>query len=139
MKPRCIFIQENAACSAGLSISLRSLTVVLTTSTQNEKPNPHGFGTPSPLNKSKIKRIRTMNEAAVRLHSGERGLFSWVVNQPAFSHGGSHHLPPCKTKPNPHGLGFVLHGGRWIRTTEGGASRFTVCPLWPLGNSPWSW
>ncbi|MBP3539884.1 MAG: hypothetical protein J6J62_08575, partial [Oscillospiraceae bacterium] len=22
-------------------------------------------------------------------------------------------------------------GGRWIRTTEGIASRFTVCPLWP--------
>ena len=30
----------------------------------------------------------------------------------------------------------VLGGGRWIRTTEGIASRFTVCPLWPLGNSP---
>ena len=32
-------------------------------------------------------------------------------------------------------------GGRWwIRTTEGVASRFTVCPLWPLGKSPiWSW
>ena len=25
-------------------------------------------------------------------------------------------------------------GGRWIRTIEGGANRFTVCPLWPLGN-----
>ena len=39
----------------------------------------------------------------------------------------------------------VFGGGRWIRTTEGIASRFTVCPLWPLGNSPificadWSW
>ena len=37
-------------------------------------------------------------------------------------------------------------GGGWIRTTVGIASRFTVCPLWPLGNSPicnfvrrWSW
>ena len=30
----------------------------------------------------------------------------------------------------------IPNGGRWIRTTEGGASRFTVCPLWPLGNSP---
>ena len=34
-------------------------------------------------------------------------------------------------------------GGWWIRTTEGSASRFTVCPLWPLGKSPivynWSW
>ena len=29
-----------------------------------------------------------------------------------------------------------LGGGRWIRTIEGIASRFTVCPLWPLGNSP---
>ena len=27
-------------------------------------------------------------------------------------------------------------GGRWIRTTEVIDSRFTVCPLWPLGNSP---
>ena len=25
-------------------------------------------------------------------------------------------------------------GGGWIRTTEGSANRFTVCPLWPLGN-----
>ena len=43
----------------------------------------------------------------------------------------------------------MVGGGRWIRTTEGIASRFTVCPLWPLGNSPifccsrlhrrWSW
>ena len=40
---------------------------------------------------------------------------------------------------------LFLSGGRWIRTIEGIASRFTVCPLWPLGNSPifsllrWSW
>ena len=28
-------------------------------------------------------------------------------------------------------------GGReWIRTTEVDDNRFTVCPLWPLGNSP---
>ena len=30
-------------------------------------------------------------------------------------------------------------GGRWIRTIEVTDNRFTVCPLWPLGNSPWSW
>src|SRR5574344_666919 len=31
----------------------------------------------------------------------------------------------------------TLLGGRWwMRTTEGVASRFTVCPLWPLGKSP---
>ena len=33
-------------------------------------------------------------------------------------------------------MDFLLGGGRWIRTIEGIASRFTVCPLWPLGNSP---
>ena len=28
-------------------------------------------------------------------------------------------------------------GGRgWIRTIEARSNRFTVCPLWPLGNSP---
>ena len=31
---------------------------------------------------------------------------------------------------------FDFGGGWWIRTTEGIASRFTVCPLWPLGKSP---
>ena len=30
-------------------------------------------------------------------------------------------------------------GERWIRTIESVANRFTVCPLWPLGNLPWSW
>ena len=32
--------------------------------------------------------------------------------------------------------GFVSGGGEWIRTTEVVDNRFTVCPLWPLGNSP---
>ena len=44
--------------------------------------------------------------------------------------------PPVK---RPSG---IFGGGWWIRTTEGVASRFTVCPLWPLGKSPictWSW
>ncbi len=27
-------------------------------------------------------------------------------------------------------------GRGWIRTTEGIASRFTVCPIWPLWNTP---
>ena len=31
---------------------------------------------------------------------------------------------------------FYFGGGRWIRTTEVSDNRFTVCPLWPLGNSP---
>ena len=29
-----------------------------------------------------------------------------------------------------------FNGRRWIRTTEASCSRFTVCPLWPLGNPP---
>ena len=29
-----------------------------------------------------------------------------------------------------------INGRRWIRTTEANCSRFTVCPLWPLGNPP---
>ena len=28
----------------------------------------------------------------------------------------------------------LTNGWRWIRTTEAICSRFTVCPLWPLGN-----
>ena len=32
--------------------------------------------------------------------------------------------------------GFCFGGRRWIRTTEAESNRFTVCPLWPLGNSP---
>ena len=28
------------------------------------------------------------------------------------------------------------NGQRWIRTIEASCSRFTVCPLWPLGNLP---
>ena len=38
--------------------------------------------------------------------------------------------------------GLVLDGGpSGIRTTEVVDNRFTVCPLWPLGNTPplWSW
>ena len=56
------------------------------------------------------------------------------------------HLPGKeKYRPSRRTIG-IFGGGRWIRTIEGIASRFTVCPLWPLGNSPicifvrrWSW
>ena len=56
------------------------------------------------------------------------------------------HLPRKeKYRPSRRTIG-IFGGGRWIRTIEGIASRFTVCPLWPLGNSPicnfvrrWSW
>ena len=46
------------------------------------------------------------------------------------------HLPRKeKYRPSRRTIG-IFGGGRWIRTIEGIASRFTVCPLWPLGNSP---
>ena len=35
-----------------------------------------------------------------------------------------------------HPYRTILNGQRWIRTTEAICSRFTVCPLWPLGNLP---
>ena len=31
---------------------------------------------------------------------------------------------------------FCFGGSGWIRTTEVSDNRFTVCPLWPLGNAP---
>ena len=48
---------------------------------------------------------------------------------------------PTKQKRHPASRCLSLFGGReWIRTTEARCNRFTVCPLWPLGNSPiWSW
>ena len=41
-----------------------------------------------------------------------------------------------KNKACRNSTGFVFGGRRWIRTTEVVDNRFTVCPLWPLGNSP---
>ena len=56
------------------------------------------------------------------------------------------HLPGKEKYRPPKRVIGIFGGGRWIRTIEGIASRFTVCPLWPLGNSPicnfvrrWSW
>ena len=43
----------------------------------------------------------------------------------------------CKTEtPVPGSDTGVLGGRGWIRTTEAESSRFTVCPHWPLGNTP---
>ena len=46
------------------------------------------------------------------------------------------HLPRKEKYQSPKRVIGIFGGGRWIRTIEGIASRFTVCPLWPLGNSP---
>ena len=45
--------------------------------------------------------------------------------------------PEYAKKDPDHFHGPGLTGGRgWIRTTEALSSRFTVCPHWPLGNTP---
>ena len=47
-----------------------------------------------------------------------------------------------RIKKPPQAIGSLRRrgGGGWIRTIEGKASRFTVCPLWPLGySSVFSW
>ena len=49
-------------------------------------------------------------------------------------------IPFCKADktetPVPGSDTGVLGGRGWIRTTEAESSRFTVCPHWPLGNTP---
>ncbi len=50
--------------------------------------------------------------------------------------GGSLYTALVKTKRHRLGCLFCFGGRGWIRTTEAESSRFTVCPLWPLGNSP---
>ena len=42
---------------------------------------------------------------------------------------------PRQDKRHPFGC-LLLGGSGWIRTTEVSDNRFTVCPLWPLGNAP---
>ena len=44
-------------------------------------------------------------------------------------------MPKRKKRPIRKDWSFSGGGGR-IRTIEAKRSRFTVCPLWPLGNSP---
>ena len=43
---------------------------------------------------------------------------------------------PCKTKIQRNYYAGFFGGRGWIRTTEAESSRFTVCPHWPLGNTP---
>ena len=46
----------------------------------------------------------------------------------------------CKQKTASVSLRWRSFYGRgWIRTTEAESSRFTVCPHWPLGNTPISY
>ena len=42
--------------------------------------------------------------------------------------------PHSRNKKSTQTDAFFIGGGRWIRTIEVRDNRFTVCPLWPLGN-----
>ena len=64
-----------------------------------------------------------LNAAGIRTHR--------LLTQSALSSTYSHQNEKTDLKGR-----FRFGGSRWIRTTEGIASRFTVCPLWPLGNTP---
>ena len=56
-------------------------------------------------------------------NAGDRNRTGTVLPQQDFKSCAS----ACSATP-------ALNGWRWIRTTEAICSRFTVCPLWPLGN-----
>ena len=74
-----------------------------------------------------ITRICKVNNGAVAICNGaNRGLRTWYL-----IHSLSH-----KKRKHRNFDAFFFGGKRWIRTTEGGANRFTVCSLWPLGNLP---
>ena len=62
----------------------------------------------------------------------------YVIIQGEFRKEQSKPAVPTNGAKNPRTvtvLGLIGGGGR-IRTIEAKRSRFTVCPLWPLGNSP---
>ncbi len=66
-----------------------------------------------------------------------RGGWAASMNHPLWF---SSHTPTSYQNKKPPFRVVICFGGRlWIRTTEVSDNRFTVCPLWPLGKSPWSW
>ena len=110
-----------------------------------------------------FSRIRAEDSTIREMGMKKAGLFSksgcnWRVT-PGSNPSSNRKLAKCIYKnetqffreKSPQTLGITIKndsrsfwiwnhgGGRWIRTTEVSDNRFTVCPLWPLGNSPWSW
>ena len=81
---------------------------------------------------------------------GKRGILSNRIEQTFYIGAAEKRKSGVLGKKN--GIPWRGHrfsgGGGWIRTTEAKRNRFTVCPLWPLGNSSkyalflkevWSW
>ena len=82
---------------------------------------------PTP-NAKRISRFRTIRRDSLLVHSTRHPF------------GGST-IPQNINIPDTQRVSGIFGGQGWIRTTEVGDDRFTVCSLWPLGNLSvyWSW
>ncbi len=94
----------------------------------------HFFGCSEQQRKNRCARDTPVFKAYRGFEAGSTNFFAFMQKSSI------HQVPPNK-KRHPASRCLSLFGGReWIRTTEARCNRFTVCPLWPLGNSPiWSW
>ena len=74
----------------------------------------------------------------ITLCSALRKIPPLAVCGPAFAYGALclTRLRRHKKKTKHKAWSSFYGGGSWIRTSEVSDNRFTVCPLWPLGNSP---
>ena len=83
------------------------------------------------------KSARNLQQEAGFAFSAEKATavatVHWTVAKSRLSNPTSPKIK--KFRPSRRMFG-IFGGGRWIRTTEVTDNRFTVCPLWPLGNSP---
>ena len=70
-----------------------------------------------PIKQKRLQSLEVLFHAADRNRTGTRFNSNRILSPARLP------VPPLR-----------LSGGRRIRTFEGGANRFTVCPLWPLGN-----
>ena len=94
------------------------------------KPSPRGEGSHDPTIPAgrRHKKYRP-SRRTIGILVGEDGFPLTGINFDSI-------FPAKKNTNHPKRVIGIFGGGRWIRTIEGIASRFTVCPLWPLGNSP---
>ena len=127
----------------------KMLRLFLTSREQKKKiKNAQAFSN-QPWAKKKIKNAQSRNRTS------DTRIFSPLLYQ--LSYLGIHHISYCQCKLRGQDLNLrpsgyepdelpdcstpryticslSTNGWRWIRTTEAICSRFTVCPLWPLGN-----
>ena len=82
------------------------------------------------------KQLETLSEISVLICRQAQISFALRFDCPYPAQKNSQQFSYMQQKPCIFMQGFVNGGGEWIRTTEVVDNRFTVCPLWPLGNSP---